>query len=134
MPFQGNRIYIIGFIIFLLAIVAIAVAASGGNGNHTTPAGIVSIIINGDVGISTVKITNQNIIGGSITVMASDLPFKFNCNKGDTIQFTVTTLDDYFFNAWKFDDGTFNSRNPLLIKVDGKIELTADCLIKGETP
>ena len=80
----------------------------------TPPPTIASVTVASQVGISSVKITTA---GNSIIKNAQALPFTFNCKPGDTVQFTVTTQSDYIFNAWSFNDGTFNNHNPLVLKV-----------------
>lgn len=124
MPFKGSRgpVLIIAAI-FVIVIIAIASLSSGGTAKK---AGIAQVTVNAEVGVSSIIIINQNVVGGAITKAASDLPFVFNCNKGDTLQFYVNSINGYKFNAWWMDSTkTFNNGNPLTIKVNGDLTMTA---------
>ncbi len=129
MGFKGNRIWLIGGLIGIFIIAVIIVAANQSPSISKTTAGQVTVTIDGEVGTVTVKITNLNT-GTSINRTAVDLPFRFNCTKGDTIQVTASTVNDYAFNSWFFNNlGTFDHHNPLLIKVNGNLYMTALCQI-----
>ena len=122
-------LFLIG--IFFIIIIVIALSASSGGTNPLHLKGKAEVIINGDAGIATVRITNQNE-NTAITATAADLPFTFTCSKGDRLAINVTVLSDYMFNAWKFKDGTFNNHNPLLTDIDKDTEMTADCIARSD--
>jgi len=133
MPFKPTT-GLIAFICIIILIIVVVVAISGGGGNKpSSPQGQLVCTVNGDVGVSVIKITNANT-GNSITKTAADLPFSFNFTKGDTLQFNVTVLSDYEFNAWMFTTGTFNNHNPLVLKTETPLIMTADCIVKGLQP
>jgi len=129
MGFKGNRIWLIAGLIGLVVIIGIILAANQPPSTSKTTAGQATVTINGEIGVGTVRVTNMNT-GASINLTAVDLPFRFNCTKGDTIQAVASTVQDYAFNSWFFDNlGTFDHHNPLLLKVNGNLYMTARCQI-----
>ncbi len=129
MGFKGNRgpLIIIGIIIVFF--LALAWAASGNSAQRITPPGMEVCTIQSEVGVSTVKITNQNT-GTSIVKTVSNLPYSFNFTRGDTLQFNVTMQPEYVFNAWTFNTGTFDNHNPLTIKPTDNVVMTVTVLMK----
>lgn len=132
MKLNWGKIIVI-FVALVFVIGLIVAVANGGNSN-STPKGKAEIIVNGDVGVTNIIVTNQNIPGGSMTVPASELPFSFLCSKSDRIVLNATLLGDYEWNAWRFQNRTFINRNPITFTVSGDLEITADCLIRSDYP
>ena len=102
-------------IVFLVCIVVIVAAALSGGNRAVLPAGVKTCTVQAEVGVESVKISNQNI-GTSIIITATLLPYSFNFTSGDTLQFNVSTMPGYTFNAWVFNTGTFDNHNPLNLK------------------
>lgn len=123
-----SRFYLFAGAAVLLLVIIIAAAASNGNNPTKTKVGVNTCTVNCEVGLSSVLITNLNT-GAHIIKTAASLPYTFNFNKGDTLSFKVSVLTNYMFNAWVFDDSTFNNNNPLTLKANGNFEMTADCLL-----
>jgi len=133
MPFKGNRIYIIAGILVLLAFIALAIAASGQQPRKIGTGGsdkIYVCIVNTDIGVQQIKIINQNT-GTSIIKTAADLPYSFYFSDGDTLNFNVTVIDGYVWNAWEINQWPwFDNHNPLTLKPDTDVELTPKCLVE----
>lgn len=123
-------IFILGIVVLIIIIIGI-VASSGGTTRKTT-LGLVVCTVQAEIGVETVKIINMNT-GASIIKTGTQLTFKsfsFNCTKGDTLQFHVTTMKDYIFNAWTFNTGTFDQHNPLTITISADTVMKAEMLIQ----
>ena len=124
------RFYLLVSVVILFFIIVVAASASSGGSRNGQPAGVCTATINGAVGLSQVEISNQNT-GKTIIRTAAELPYTFNLNKGDTLEFNVTIIDGYQWNAWEIDRAPwFAQDNPLIIKVDGAIVFDANCIVK----
>ena len=124
------RFYLITAAAVLAVILLIVFVASSSGGSAAKKAGVATITIQAEIGVESIRIQNQNVPNGVITVTSMSLPFKFNCNKGDTLQFYVTTIDGYMFNAWWMDSTkTFNNGNPLTLKVNNDLTMTVNTFI-----
>lgn len=130
MGFKGLRGPIIIGVIALLFIIVIAYAAS--NASPTAKkAGQVTVIINAEMGVNYVKISNLNT-ATNIIKTGTDLlgtGFQFSCSKGDTLRFYVETSEGYLFNAWFFQTNTFDDHNPLTLQVNSDLRMQADLLL-----
>jgi hypothetical protein len=125
--------------IFVAAILVIALIAVIANGVANTkekaeqPLGICTVELRGEIGIKYIIKNNLNTGGGDMIITGLDLPYRFNVTKGDTIRLTAVTEDDYLFNAWTFNDGTHNNRNPLpKVVTDKTFVVTANVLYKPQ--
>jgi heme/copper-type cytochrome/quinol oxidase subunit 2 len=136
-----TRFFIFLAAIALLVIIIVAAAASPkapstpkptptppGSTPTETPPTTLSFTVKAGAGINTVTVTNQNT-GAVITLTIADLPATFNFKKGDTLTFKVTANDGYHFNAWVFNDGTFQSQNPYSIKASASFTMEAHFLM-----
>lgn len=102
------------------------------NTNTPTPTpSDLMFTITGEVGAEQIKITNLNT-PATIILTQSDFPATFNCDSGDVLTFSVTAKDGYTFNAWLMDDGTWQSKNPLTLKVSNSFTMEACFLINDE--
>jgi hypothetical protein len=128
-----NRFYLIVLGLAFIVIIGIAAAASsGGKKPATNVPGQVVCTIRAEVGVDNITVANLNT-GQSIIKTNTMLPFSFNCTKGDIIQLRVKTMNEYSFNAWVFNTGTFDNRNPLLWKMDADTTMTA-CVLMTSNP
>lgn len=124
------RFYVFVAVIFILIIITV-IAASSSSGVRKKPAGIYTCTVNAEVGLSLIKITNQNT-GTSIEKTASDLPYRFNFTAADTLSFNLTQLPDYRFSGWEINmKPWFAQNNPLLCsQVESDFSLTATFIPK----
>jgi hypothetical protein len=126
-----SRFFLIIGAIVLLVIIVVAAASSGVKPKVST-VGLATCTVNGQLGMKSVQITNQNT-GKSIIKTAADLPYTFNLTKGDTLRFNVTTLPGYLWNSWEMNASPwFAQDNPLLIRVSTDVSLTAKVLVEEE--
>ena len=116
-------------LVIVIFVVGIAVASSGGSKPNTSTPKPCTATVTADIGLSSLYVFNQNT-GRGITIVPANLPFAFNFTKGDTLSFNVTTLDGYTWNAWTFNDGTFDNHNPLTWKSDVSYSMNAKFLNK----
>ena len=130
MGFQGNRIFLIAFIIVVFLIIVVWASASSSGSRNGQPAGVCIATINGAVGISQIEISNQNL-QTSFILTPADFPYPLHLNKGDTLAFNVTTVEGYVWNGWELNHTPWFTRdNPLVIKVSGDITFAANCIVK----
>ena len=113
--------------IFCAVLIIVAAAASSAPNPKSTAKGQVTCTVNGEVGVAQAKITNMNT-GNSITIVGANLPYSFVCSKDDSIRISITTEADYSFNAWIFNTKTFDSHNPITIKMTADTTVTANLL------
>lgn len=126
MPFKPTPgLIIVGFIIVIIIIGALALAASPGKPKSV--AGLAVVTVKGEIGLTSVKIINLNT-GTSIVKTSTSFPYSFNVTRGDTLQLIAATQPNYMFNAWVFNTGTFDNHNPLTVKVNADVTITAEVL------
>jgi len=150
MPKLQPRFFVIVGVIFILALLAVAVLATppatqkpkptptptptidpNATPVPTRPPATLSFTIKAGAGINTVIVTNQNT-AAIATLTITDLPATYNFKNGETLTFKVTPSTGYRFNFWALNDGTFQSQNPYTIKPASSITLDAHFLM--ETP
>ena len=131
MPFKLTPgLIVVGIIVIVIIFGVIAAVASGG-GRKTKPADLCLCTVNGDIGIQTVNITNQNT-GKSILRTASELPYSFNFTADDTLKFQVTMIQGYKWNAWEINQNPwFAQDNPFLIRTIKDLTIEANCIVEG---
>jgi hypothetical protein len=129
----------LGFIIIvaIAIIIVVGVAAASSSPPKTTiqptpppqmdPA-VYTVTIDRAIGINQITITNLNE-GTSIKKTLIDLPYSFHVSPGDYLQFKETTAEGYVWNAWQFNDGTFDNHNPMIISISGDLVMTPKCII-----
>ena len=137
------RGWIIIIVIALVLIIVVAAASSSGPPASKTPktSSTISVTVNSDIGVDRIAITNINT-GQTYTATLIDLPFQFNCTRGDYLRVSITTQPGFQWNAWEFSPvGRFDDANPLLINsddarycVNNQINLTPRCIILEVSP
>ena len=141
----AKQFWIFALIIFIAIIVVSGLIASSGQKpvvkptptptpSMPTPTPVpttLSFTVKAAAGINTVTVTNQNS-GATIILTAADLPVTFNFKNGDTLTFKVSANEGYTFNAWVFGDGTFQNRNPYMIKPVGSFTMEARFLMEAQ--
>jgi hypothetical protein len=100
----------------------------------------ITVTIDSNIGIDRVTITNLNT-GQTIIKTIIDLPYKFNCTRGDYIRTSETVQEGFQWNAWEFSPmGRFDQHNPLTFEADGdicinnQITMTPKCIILEISP
>ena len=143
MPVLAKRFWIFVLAAFVLLILIIGAVSSTGQKpvvkptptpSMPTPTPVpttLSFTVKAAAGINTVTVTNQNS-GATIILTAADLPVTFNFKNGDTLTFKVSANSGYTFNAWVFGDGTFQNRNPYMIKPVGSFTMEARFLMEAQ--
>ncbi len=126
MPLKPRGIILVGGLI-LLAIIVVALVASSGTRPQTGvfPGKVYTATINADVGLQSIKYTNQNTPSSCI-IMATEMPFSFNFTSGDTLTFNVTAREGFKFNTWFTNDGFNHNQNPYTVKATGPFSMRAD--------
>jgi len=118
---------IVSLIVFVLFIAIIAASSTPRSSSSVQQRGdpIYKITITSDtVGLEYITLTNENT-GASIRIPPTELPFTRNFAKNDILTIAVLPKTNYIFNAWLIDDGTWENDNPLAIKPNGSLEITA---------
>ncbi len=149
MPTFKPRFYLFaGVILFVIVIIAaLASNASQPTTPKTTPTPTypptnttpvpqlttVSITVNSEVGIKQVTITNLDT-GTSIIKRNIDLPFTFKATRNDNIRFNVLMEEHYMWNAWVFQNDTFDNHNPLTLEAKTNLVMSPTCLEQQEIP
>lgn len=82
---------------------------------------IVTVTVLDSIGIDRITITNMDT-GKSVIKTVIDLPFSFNCTRGDTIKTSTTMQPGFQYNAIEFIQvGQFDQHNPARFKAEGDI-------------
>jgi hypothetical protein len=119
-----KRTYLIIILIGIAVVAGVAIYLS----QQPSPASAksklsetVTITILDSIGIDRITITNRDT-GKSIVKTIVDLPYSFNCTRGDTIKLQATMQQEFQWDAWEFvQSGTFDHKNPASFKADGVI-------------
>jgi hypothetical protein len=140
-PTVKQRFYII-VIVFVLALIigAVALSSQPQSARAVKVSNQITITIQNNIGIERITITNLNT-GQIYKATLIDLPFIFNCTRGDYLRLEETTQPGYEWNAWWFNAvGRYDNANPLTIDsndarycVDNRILITPKCLILNPT-
>jgi hypothetical protein len=100
----------------------------------------VLVTIQNSIGIDRLLITNLND-GTLHKVTLIDLPFSFNCTRGNYLRLFVTIQPGYEWNDYWFTAiGKGDQRNPLTFVADGEIcvgntiNIRPECLILDSAP
>jgi hypothetical protein len=134
MGFKGNRGPLIILIIAVLVIVGIAAAASSGGGSsHSNPEGVITVTVNGDIGVFQVEIKNLHT-GKTMILPFTDLPCVFNATLSEgavSLRLNVTSLEGYAWNYWKINQYPwFADDNPFTITVSEDLTLNGQTIAK----
>jgi len=125
-----NRFYLVAVIV-VIAIIALIfyVASQPATSRNKKESTIVTVTIHSGFGIDRIHIFNVNTNEKTNRTMM-DLPFSFNCTKGDYIQISETVLAGYEWDGWWIEQsGTFTHHNSLLVQVNGDLDLIPHCII-----
>jgi hypothetical protein len=104
-----TRFYIIVGIIIVCVVAAIAFSASTApSTKKVKDSDTITVTILNNIGIDRIVIMNQNT-RDKITLTIIDLPYQFNCTRGQRISATITSTDGFQWNTMKFNGiGTFD--------------------------
>lgn len=132
MGFKGTRgLFIIGLIAVAVFILIVYIGSSASNMPSSSTSktnGVVTITVQSAVGIDRMVIYNLSN-NTHTTKTLIDLPFSFNCTKGDTLRFVVSTIEGYEWDGFDFlQAGTFDHHNPLTYQVTGSITMVPNCI------
>jgi hypothetical protein len=119
MPFTNNRrYYVFGFIGFII----VASLIGWGALNAPNPSAkikesqTITVTIEKNVGIDLITYENLDNPGEIKTLSIIDLPYSFNCSRGDTLSFNFTARSGYTTNTLDFSPtGRSSHDNPLFI-------------------
>ena len=134
MGFKGNRGPLLILIFAIIIIVSIAAAASSGGGqSHSNPEGVITVTVQGDIGVYTVTIKNLNT-GKTMILPFTDLPCVFNATLSEgevSLRVNVTPLDGYAWNYWKINQYPwFADDNPFTITVSEDLTLNGQTIAR----
>jgi hypothetical protein len=117
MGFKGSRGPLVIIVIIALVVIAgLAVASQGPPKSKVKESDTITVTIQKHVGIDTVTYENIDNPGEIKVLTIIDLPYSFNCTRGDTLIFTETTRSGYNWNTWDFSPMTRSIHdNPLQI-------------------
>lgn len=124
------------WLILILAVVAVVVIAAivlsmqPSATKKSKESAIVTITILDSIGIDRITITNMDE-GKSVIKTIIDLPYSFNCTRGDTIKTSTTMQYGFQYNAIEFVKvGQFDQHNPARFTADGDICINNEIIIQ----
>lgn len=92
---------------------------------------IVTITVLDSIGIDRITLTNMDE-GKSVVKTIIDLPYQFNCTRGDVIKTSVTMQPGFQYNAIEFVKvGQFDQHNPARFIADGDICINNEVVIQA---
>lgn len=114
------RFYLILAVIIIIIVILIGLAANAANQTllaKPESGGTITVTIEKNVGIDRITYENIDNPGEIKTLTIIDLPYSFNCSRGDTLVFNYTARAGYVCNSLDFSPtGRSNRDNPLLIE------------------
>jgi hypothetical protein len=138
--FTGKTWLIIGVVAAVIIGVAFLATQGAPSTRSVKESQQITVQVKNNIGIDRLTITNLNT-GQIYKATLIDLPFSFNCTRGDYLRFEVKTLSGYEWNAFWFNSmGRYDNSNPLTLDsnddrycVNNQIIITPKCIILSPT-